>query len=426
MRNAWAAVAVMGVLAFTPLLKCQDADTDSPPVFSPDQLDNMLAPIALYPDPLLAQVLVAATLPDQIDEAARFVRADSNTEDIDGQNWDVSVKAVAHYPTVLNMMADQLDWTSALGQAYVNQNDDVMASIQRLRAEAQAAGNLDSNGQMQVTDDDGAIDIWPEEPTFIFVPEYDPSVVYTQRVAIYFGSGYRIGSWLNYDFDWRAHRVIYQGWQNGKLWNVRSRPYITLSSTYVNDRYRNIPVNREVNNRAVNYSNLNRYDSVHHEVSYQNVRGGNRASVNREDIPSNKVIQRNINTSDSILNNFRGRSNEPAQAERPSIPEPRQETPRPIAPPRQENPRPIAPPRQENPRQEPPRQVERPPSAFGGNQGGFNARESSQRGQSSRQEAQRPAPAPRPSPPPRSAPESRPAPAPAPAEPSHSDGGRRK
>src|ERR1700690_1018596 len=111
---------------------CQD---DANGYFSPEQLDNLLAPVALYPDPLLAQVLVAATFPDQIDEAARFVRADSDPNDIDGQSWDVSVKAVAHYATVLFTMADDLDWTTSLGQAYVNQSDDVMASIQRLRAE---------------------------------------------------------------------------------------------------------------------------------------------------------------------------------------------------------------------------------------------------------------------------------------------------
>src|SRR5581483_10253078 len=136
MRNVVTVSAVFFALSFAPLLKCQDQPSD--PLFTPDQLDNLLAQIALYPDPLLAQVLVAATFPDQIDEAARFVRGDSNPNDIDGQSWDVSVKAVAHYPTVLNMMADQIDWTTSLGQAYVNQGDDVMASVQRLRAEAEA------------------------------------------------------------------------------------------------------------------------------------------------------------------------------------------------------------------------------------------------------------------------------------------------
>src|SRR4051794_27035178 len=104
MRNAVTVSAVLYLLTLTPLLRCQDQPSDA--LFSPDQLDNLLAPVALYADPLLAQVMVAATFPDQIDEAARFVRADSNPDAIDGQSWDVSVKAVAHYPTVLFMMAD--------------------------------------------------------------------------------------------------------------------------------------------------------------------------------------------------------------------------------------------------------------------------------------------------------------------------------
>jgi len=112
--------------------------------YSPDQLDNLLAPIALYPDPLLAQVLPAATFVDQIDEASRYVRS-YGQNGIDDQDWDVSVKAVAHYPAVLDMMADKIDWTTALGQAYVNQSTDVMISVQRLRRLASDQGNLITN-----------------------------------------------------------------------------------------------------------------------------------------------------------------------------------------------------------------------------------------------------------------------------------------
>src|SRR5579863_2275138 len=85
--------------------------------FSPDQLDNLLSPIALYPDPLLAQVFVAATFPDQVEEAARYVRS-YGQNGVDEQPWDVSVKAVSHYPTVIEMMSDKIDWTTSLGQAY--------------------------------------------------------------------------------------------------------------------------------------------------------------------------------------------------------------------------------------------------------------------------------------------------------------------
>jgi hypothetical protein len=149
------------------LLPAQDESSYEP--YTADQLDNLLAPIALYPDPLLAQVLVAATFVDQIDEAARWVRSyDQNG--VDDQRWDVSVRAVAHYPTVLDMMDDNLDWTTAVGQAYVYQSTDMMASIQRLRAMAQAQDNLVTTPQQEVVVEGGYISIWPANPMYLYVP----------------------------------------------------------------------------------------------------------------------------------------------------------------------------------------------------------------------------------------------------------------
>ena len=117
--------------------------------YSPEQLDNLLAAIALYPDPLLAQVLPAATFTDEIDEAARYVRA-YGENGVDDQPWDISVRSVAHYPEVLYMMDEKLDWTTAVGQAYVNQSTEVMESVQRLRNLAYQQGNLVSNPQWQI------------------------------------------------------------------------------------------------------------------------------------------------------------------------------------------------------------------------------------------------------------------------------------
>src|SRR5580700_11456809 len=131
--------------------------------FSPDQLDNLVSPVALYPDPLLAQVFVAATFPDQVEEAARYVR-ENGQNGIDNQDWDVSVKAVAHYPTVIGMMADKIDWSTSLGQAYVNQSTDVATSVQRLRHLARHAGNLDSSRQEEVLEHGDYIAITPYEP----------------------------------------------------------------------------------------------------------------------------------------------------------------------------------------------------------------------------------------------------------------------
>ena len=147
--------------------------------FTADELDDMLAPIALYPDPLLAQMLPAATFIDQIDEAARYVGQYGNSAQVDDQPWDVSVRALAHYPSVLLMMDQKYDWTVSLGQAFANQEDDVFDSVQRLRAQALAEGNLVSTPEQQViNNEDGTISIVPVEPEVIYVPQYDPLEVY--------------------------------------------------------------------------------------------------------------------------------------------------------------------------------------------------------------------------------------------------------
>jgi len=174
MRKPVAVAILFCVQACAPFLLAQD---DSPPqaLFPADELDNLLAPVALYPDPLLAQILIAATFPDQIDEAAQFCRNDPDPGDIDVQVWDVSVKALAHYPTVLNKLASHLDWAAALGEAYVTQPDDVMDSIQRLRQEAMDAGNLVDTPEQEVIVDGDDIEIWPAQDEYIYVPMYDPS-----------------------------------------------------------------------------------------------------------------------------------------------------------------------------------------------------------------------------------------------------------
>ncbi len=259
-----------------PQNQSQAPDYNEP--YAPEQLDNLLAPIALYPDPLLAQVLVAATFPDEIQDAAPWVRA-HNPESIDYQPWDVSVKAVAHYSSVLSMLNDRLDWTTALGQAYVYQSNDVMMSVQRLRNMAYSQGNLVATPQQQVVVDRGYIQIVPAQPRMIFVPAYDPGVIYARRVYrpgfgfdgfFNFGTGFVIGSWLNYDMDWGTHRVIYNSWDERGGWRERSRPYVHITNVYVNNRYENVNVNRNVVARHVDYDNVKRYNSVHRDVTYEN------------------------------------------------------------------------------------------------------------------------------------------------------------
>jgi hypothetical protein len=178
-------------------------------------LDQMLGPIALYPDPLIAQLLPAATLPSEIVQADRYVTGGGDSNLIDQQPWDPSVKALARYPTVLKWMDDNLAWTSVLGQAFLAQQQDVMDSIQRLRAQAQALGNLQSTPQENVVADAGSIEILPANPEVIYVPVYQPDMVYYQQPYgspfISYGMGFSVGLWLNHDFDWHNHHLIVWG-----------------------------------------------------------------------------------------------------------------------------------------------------------------------------------------------------------------------
>jgi hypothetical protein len=345
MRKTLVVSLFLSSVVLASLLQAQGVPADE--LFSADELDNLLAPVALYPDPLLAQVLVAATFPDEIDDAARFVRADSNPADIDGQSWDVSVQAVAHYPTVLDMMADNLDWTTSVGQAYVNQSVDVIASVQRLRAQAQAAGNLVTSPEMEVVSSGGEIEIWPAQPQYIYVPVYDPAVIYLRPARFYFGVGFVIGAWLNYDFDWVRHRIYYHGWERGGGWVARSRPYVHRTTVYVNNNYRTVVVNRNVVKRPVNYPMLNRYSTVRHDTKFK---GRGTSPVVSQPPINNKIIRRNINTSDPKINEYRGHPPQPGHAE----------------------------PRGGN--------------AFTPSQGGFGAHEASKRGQASRAQAVHPPP----------------------------------
>ena len=176
------------------------------------QLDQLLGPIALYPDPLIAQILPASTFPTQIVMADRYVNSGGDPNQIDQQPWDASVQALARYPNVLKWMDDNLNWTTDLGQAFLNQQQDVMDSIQRLRASAQNLGNLQSTSQQQVIDDSGDIEIVPADPQVIYVPVYEPDSVYYQNgFGLSFGIGFPIGVWLNCDFDWHHHNLIVWG-----------------------------------------------------------------------------------------------------------------------------------------------------------------------------------------------------------------------
>ena len=179
--------------------------------FNQAQLDQMLAPIALYPDPLLSQVLMASTYPLEVVEADRWSRAhpdlrgDAAVRAVERQSWDPSVKSLVAFPQILHTMDDKLEWTEQLGDAFLAQQDAVMDTVQQLRHKARDAGNLSSNDEVTVQEDQEAIDIEPARPDVVYVPYYDPTVVY--------------GSWWWPDYPptywspWDGY-----GWRSGYAW----------------------------------------------------------------------------------------------------------------------------------------------------------------------------------------------------------------
>jgi hypothetical protein len=158
-----------------------------------DQLEQLVAPIALYPDTLVAQMLAASTYPAQVVDADRWLQAQGNASPYqiaggaDVQNWDPSVKALTAFPQVLAEMDRNQRWTADLGNAYYNQPQDVLEAVQVMRQRAQAAGNLQSSPQEQVSYEQGAIELAPPTPQVVYVPQYNPWTAYGDPVTPYPG-----------------------------------------------------------------------------------------------------------------------------------------------------------------------------------------------------------------------------------------------
>lgn len=225
--------------AYRPMGQLNDQPQASTVKQSPEELQQLVAPIALYPDALVAQILAASTYPTQIVEAERWMQSHSNlkgeelAKEVDTQDWDPSVKALAQFPSVLENMDKNLSWTSALGEAYVNQADDVTNEVQTLRREAKNVGHLNSNEQEKVTTQGSTIVIEPADPEVVYVPAYDPWLVYGAPIVAYpawypvpgifwdsvglsFGVGFGIGffggfgwGWGHWGYDWHGRRPFF-------------------------------------------------------------------------------------------------------------------------------------------------------------------------------------------------------------------------
>jgi len=236
----------------------QDAQAPVYTPQAPEELQRLVAPIALYPDSLVAQILAASTFPEQVVEADRWVqqhpdlKGDALGHAVDQQPWDPSVKALTAFPSVLGNMDKNLSWTSSLGDAYYNQQQDVMDAVQVMRQRAEEAGNLKSTPQQNITTEGSTIEIEPANPEVVYVPAYDPWLVYGYPVVAWpgwypypgiwydgpylaFGVGFGIGffggfgwGWGHWGFDWHHRYAIY----NHERYFSRSNTFYNRNTYY--------------------------------------------------------------------------------------------------------------------------------------------------------------------------------------------------
>jgi Protein of unknown function (DUF3300) len=272
--------------SFGPTSQSTEQPSTPPVQLSAQELQQLVAPIALYPDALVAQILAASTYPAEIVEADRWVQSHSNlkgeelAKEVDKHSWDPSVKALAQFPSVLENMDKNLSWTSSLGDAYANQQQNVTDAVQTLRQQAHKSGHLDSNEQEKVTTQGNTIVIEPANPEVVYVPAYDPWLVYGEPIVAYpgwypepgiflagvgigFGVGFGVGffggfgwGWNHWGYDWHGRSVIYN-----------HNTYVSHSRTIVN--------RNNLSRNNFNRNNFNHGNSNHGNFSHANVNHGN-------------------------------------------------------------------------------------------------------------------------------------------------------
>jgi len=250
------------------------------PKRSQEDLEKLAAPIALYPDPLIANVLPASAYPLEVVEAARFVKDTNNVAKLDEQKWDENVKAVARFPEVISQMDQNIGWTTDLGDAFINQPKDLMNAIQTMRTKAEESGALKTTEQQVVTTTNTVVtntvqneivyvtnevvQIQPAQPDVVYVPQYNPTVVYPSYPVAYpgytypparplvgtaltFGAGMAVGAWLGGGCDWNDGGC----WGGG---NYHSDVNVNRNVNYNN----NVNVNRNNNYNNNNNNNYNK------------------------------------------------------------------------------------------------------------------------------------------------------------------------
>ena len=265
--------------SFGPTGQSNEQPPTAPVQLSAQELQQLVAPIALYPDALVAQILAASTYPTEIVEADRWIQNHPNVKgeelakEVDKQSWDPSVKALTQFPSVLENMDKNLSWTSSLGDAYANQQQNVTEAVQTLRQQANKNGHLDSNEQEKVVTQGNTIVIEPANPEVVYVPQYDPWLVYGAPIVAYpgwypepgiflagvgigFGLGFGVGyfggfgwGWHHWGYDWHGRSVIYN-----------HNTYISHSRTIIN---RNNFSHNNFNHNNFSHSNFNHANANH-------------------------------------------------------------------------------------------------------------------------------------------------------------------
>jgi hypothetical protein len=282
----------------------------------PEELDRLVAPIALYPDSLVAQVLAASTYPAQVSSAEQFVQQNQGAppeqvaQMADQQPWDPSVKALTAFPQVLSTLTGSMGWTTQLGNAYYNQPQDVMNAVQEMRGRAYQSGNLRTSQQLNVQYAPGNIVIVPASPQVVYVPYYNPWAVYGPPIApwggyyyhpnpgfgvglgvglaVGFGVGVALGAFLHFGWgfhnwapNWGAHTIVYQ-----------HNTYISNSVTVVNHgNYGGFDRNPQA--RAFNRTQAVQFANVNHTTI-------NNVTVNRTNVNNTNINRTNVN---SVNNN---------------------------------------------------------------------------------------------------------------------------
>ncbi len=269
------------------------------------ELQALVAPIALYPDALVAQILSASTFPDQVAVADNWLQTNKSltgsalSQAVDKQSWDPSVKALTQFPSVLHKMAQSLAWTSSLGEAYHNQQADVMTAIQTLRAQAKNAGNLKSGSQITVVQQTPqTIVIQPANPQVVYVPEYNPAIVYgypyvtpgysTADVVatgvIAFGAGLAIGAMMSGGYGW-GYSYWNCNWHGGAVYYHGGAYY--GNSAWHGGYYGGGYNNAYHNNFNNSYHNTNYNNSAYRNNNY-NSHSGNATNISGNTVNVNK------------------------------------------------------------------------------------------------------------------------------------------